>query len=349
MNANEKPEKQLLTVSPSPHMHSARTTTVVMLDVIIALIPLLIWACYVYGMRALTVTVVTVASCVAFELLYCLIMKKPITVVDLSAVVTGLLLAYNLPVTIPLWMPVLAAFFAIVIVKMLFGGIGKNLVNPALAGRAFLMLSFTKVMNDIPEVQRFGLFGSTNGALISSATPLRALLDPKSAVVCSMDTTVKDAFLGFEPGVLGELSGLLILVGLAYLLIRRVITWHIPVAFIGTVALFTYLIPPEGATALDIPYTLTQICSGGLLLGAVFMATDYVTCPITKTGRLIFGVGCGLLTVLIRYFAHTEGVSYAILTMNLLTYYIDKITVPRPYGVVKQKKKKDKGQKEAAK
>ncbi|MBQ9468544.1 MAG: RnfABCDGE type electron transport complex subunit D [Clostridia bacterium] len=345
MNAPDS-KPHLLTVSPSPHMHSPRTTSIVMLDVIIALVPLLIWACYVFGMRALTVTVITVGSCVLFELLYCLIMKKPITVYDLSAVVTGLLLAYNLPVTIPLWMPVLGAFFSVVIVKMLFGGIGKNIVNPALAGRAFLMASFASAMTVKTLSARLGLFGSvTDEMILSGATPLKAVLQNTGETTFDFET-VKSAFIGYESGVIGEVSGLLIVLGLVYLLIRKVITWHIPVAYIGTVALFAYLLPPSGFARFDIYYTLTQVCSGGLLLGAVFMATDYVTCPITKKGRLIFGVGCGLLTVLIRYFAGNEGVSYAILTMNLLTFYIDKITVPRPYGIIKEKKK---ASKEAAK
>lgn len=347
---NAAPEKKLLTVSPSPHMHSNRTTTVVMLDVIIALLPLLVWGCYIFGMRALTVTVVTVLSSVLFEALYDLLMKKPVTVGDLSAVVTGLLLAYNLPVTIPLWMPVLGSFFSIVVIKMLFGGIGKNLVNPALAGRAFLMASFSSSMT-VPLVardfgNRLGLFESFDAATASAgATPLKSVLNYSAATLPSYDS-LWDTFLGNEAGVIGEVSGLLILVGFVYLLVRKVITWHIPVAYIGTVAVIAYLLPASGFARFDLPYALTQVCSGGLLLGAVFMATDYVTCPITKKGRFIFGVGCGLLTVVVRYFSGNEGVSYSILAMNLLSYYIDQITIPTPYGIVKAKKKKTK---EAAK
>ncbi len=347
---NNSPEKQLLTVSPSPHMHSARTTAFVMLDVIIALLPLLIWACYVFGMRALTVTVVSVASCVLFELLYTLLLHKPISVGDLSAVVTGILLAYNLPVNIPLWMPVLGSFFAIVIVKMLFGGIGKNLVNPALAGRAFLMASFAAAMTvpaGIPALAKLGLFENvSNTEILTGATPLASVLIRDQ--YAGTYRTVLDMFIGNEAGVIGEVSALLILMGFVYLLARKVITWHIPVAFLGTVALLTFLLPGSGFERFDLVYTLSHLCSGGLMLGAVFMATDYVTCPITSKGRLIFGAGCGILTVIIRYFAGTEGVSYAILAMNLLVYYIDKITVPRPYGISK-KKTTEKKLKEGAK
>ncbi len=347
---NNQPEKNLLTVSPSPHMHSSNTTSAVMLDVIIALLPLLVWACFVFGLRALTVTVITVASCVLFEFLYTLILKKPITVTDLSAVVTGLLLAYNLPVNIPLWMPVLASFFSVVVVKMLFGGLGKNIVNPALAGRAFLMLSFASAMTvpaGIPALQKAGIFGNiTNSEILTGATPLVSVLD--SSEYNNSFHTVLDMFIGNEAGVIGEVSVLFILIGFVYLLIRKVISWHIPVAFIGTVAVLTFLLPDSGFEQFDIVYTLSHLCSGGLMLGAVFMATDYVTCPITSKGRLIFGAGCGVLTVVIRYFAGTEGVSYAILAMNLLVYYIDKITVPRPFGYTEPKKSK-KVKKEEAK
>ena len=346
MNDQANPEKkQLLTVSPSPHMHSARTTTVVMLDVIIALLPLLVWGCFIFGMRALTVTVITVASCVLFELLYTLLFKKPITVLDLSAVVTGLLLAYNLPVTIPLWMPVVAAFFSIVIVKMLFGGIGKNLVNPALAGRAFLMASFASAMTVPPVVTKLGFFENAAESVVSGATPLASILDHSK--YSDSYATVLDMFIGKEAGVIGEVSAALILVGFVYLMIRRVVTWHIPLAYLGTVALIAFFLPAAGFDRFDAVYALSHLCSGGVMLGAVFMATDYTTCPITKKGRLIFGAGCGVLTMIIRYFAGTEGVSYAILAMNLFTFYIDKITVPRPYGIVKEKKVKAK--KEAAK
>ena len=345
---NGPQEKKLLTVSPSPHMHSKNTTTIVMLDVIIALLPLLAWAVYVFGWRVLLVTAVTVGSSVLFELLWCLILKKPVTVGDLSAVVTGLLLAYNLPSTIPLWMPVLGAFFAIVIVKMLFGGIGKNFANPALAGRAMLMISFSSDM-----MVAAGIRGFFSGEIISEATPLSTALDPAKFNFNGYKG-VLDMFLGREPGVIGEVSAALILVGFVYLLIRKVITWHIPVAFLGTVALVTFFLPAQGFNRFDLVYTLSHLCSGGLMLGAVFMATDYTTCPITKKGRVIFGIGCGLLTVAVRYFAGKEGVSYAILAMNLLVYFIDKITVPRPYGIEKKKlfsgKKKEKsGSKEAAK
>ncbi len=326
---------RLLTVSPAPHMHAPKSTRMIMLDVIIALIPLLIWACYVFGFRALSVSAVSVLSCVLFELLFELITKKPISIGDLSAVITGLLLSYNLPHTIPLWMPVIGAFFSIVIVKMLFGGLGKNLVNPALAGRACMLLSFSSAMTVPSVLVKLGAFENyipTEG--ISGATPLSSILTPPSEGTMTLSfEAVLNQFIGYETGTIGEVSAVLILVGLIYLLLRKVITWHIPLSFLATVALITFVLPDSGFERFDFMYVLTHLFSGGLMLGAVFMATDYVTCPITAKGRVIFGVGCGLLTVFIRYFGEKEGVSYAILAMNLLVYFIDKLTILRPFGI----------------
>ena len=333
-------EQKLYQVSPSPHVRSASTTQTIMLDVLIALSPLLLWACYVFGLRALTVTLISVASCLIFELLFCLITKRKISVGDLSAVVTGVLLAYNLPHTIPFWMPVIGAFFSIVVVKMLFGGLGKNIVNPALAGRACMLVSFSSAMTVAPVLTRLGAFeGYLPPEALSGSTPLSAVLMPSdNGAQISLDALF-DMFIGYECGTIGEVSALLILLGFLYLLIRRVISWHIPVFYLGTVMLITFLLPAKGFERFDYVYTLAQLLSGGVMLAAVFMATDYVTCPITTKGRIVFAVGCGILTVIIRYFAKQEGASYAVLTMNLLVYYIDKITVPKPFGVAKKRKK----------
>ncbi len=341
----EQSSPHLLTVAPSPHMHSDHTTARIMLDVIIALIPLLIWGCYNFGMRALTVTLVSVLSSVLFEFLYTLLLKKPCTVGDLSAVVTGILLAYNMPTDIPLWMPIFGAFFAIIVVKMLFGGLGKNFVNPALAGRAAMLASFSSAMSIPAVLPKLGLFENyVRPSVYSTATPLSLAIAPDIQNHTVSQDTLFEMFIGNESGTIGEVSAFLILISFAYLLIRKVISWHIPVTYLGTVAAITFLLPANGFTRFDLGYTLAHLLSGGLMLAAVFMATDYVTCPITKKGRMIFGVGCGILTVLVRYYANTEGASYAILTMNLLVYYIDKITVPRPFGTFRKKKAKGENQ-----
>lgn len=320
----------LLTVSPSPHIKHSDTTTSIMLTVILALVPALIWSVVVFGFRSLTITLVSVFSCVLMEYLYQLIMKKPVTVLDFSAAVTGVLLAFNLPVTVPLWIVPIGAFFAIVIVKQLFGGIGKNIVNPALAARVF-MFSWTNHMST------FSKPGATTSAFkimlpaseidaIASATPLASL---KEGIL--PDVSLLDMFIGYRAGCIGEISVLLILAGGLALLIKRVITWHIPVAYIGTVFVVSLLAAPAGLKPID--FALYQILSGGLFIGAFFMATDYATSPVTRSGRIIFGVGCGLITVFIRFFGgYSEGVSFSILIMNLLVWYIDRLTKPVKFG-----------------
>ncbi len=319
---------EMLTVSPSPHIKSPETTATIMLDVIIALLPAFLWGIFVFGIRALAVAAVTVAACIAFEAASQFLLHRPVTIGDLSAVVTGLLLAMNVPVSVPLWMPVVGAFFAIVVVKQLFGGIGCNFVNPALSARVFL-LSWAS------EMTAFSDNGSAvtslaptlaEGDIVASATPLASLkageLPPE---------TIFDMLLGNHAGCIGEVSSLLLLAGGIFLLVRRVITWHIPVAYIGTVALLTFLFPQHGGVALE--FMVYELLAGGLMLGAFFMATDYATSPVTPTGRLIYGVGCGVITVLIRYFGtYPEGVSFSILVMNLLVWYIDKATMPRRFG-----------------
>lgn len=320
---------ELMTVTPSPHIRTNDTTRTIMLDVCIALLPALVWGIYVFGLRVLTVTLVSIISAVLAEFVWEKIMKKPVTVLDFSAVVTGLLLALNLPVSVPLWMPAAGSVFAIIVVKQLFGGLGKNFVNPALAARVFLFLAWSSYMAVFTKPGESLSAIAIKPDAVASATPLASL---KNGVLPE-GTTVFNAFLGYESGSIGEMSALLLAAGFLYLLVRRVITWHIPVAYIGTLFLLTFLFP-QTQNALD--FALYEICSGGLFLGAIFMATDYVTSPMTLRGRLIYGVGCGLITVFIRYFGtYPEGVSFAILIMNLLVWYIDRYTKPKRFGGAK--------------
>ena len=332
--------KKLLTVSASPHIKHPDTGRSIMIDVIIALIPALIWGVYVFGFRVLTLTALCVASCIIFEFLFEKIMKKPITVLDFSAVVTGILLAFNLPVGVDLWIPIVGAFFAIVIVKQLFGGIGKNVVNPALAARVFLFIAWPSQMGTFSNTltEKFGAFSVSVSDITATATPLKALKTGDMP-----DKSIFDMFIGNVPGCIGEVSAALLILGGLYLLVRRVITWHIPVAYIGTVALITFL-APKLSSVQSYEFMLMEILSGGLLLGAFFMATDYATSPVTSTGRLIYGVGCGLITIFIRYFGgYSEGVSFSILIMNLLVWYIDMFTRPKVFGRTKDLVEQDKG------
>lgn len=322
----------LLTVAPSPHIKHTDNTRTIMLGVLAAMLPAFIWSVTTFGARAATICMTSVFFCVLFEFLYELLLKKPITVLDMSAAVTGMLIGFNLPITIPLWMLPLAAFFAIVIVKQLFGGIGKNVVNPALAARVFLF-SWTDHMTAFvvpgtkPRAFDIMLSGEEIDA-VASATPLASL---KQGVL--PETSMFDMFIGHIPGCIGEVSALLLIVGGLILLLRRVITWHIPVAFVGTVYLVSLIFPQGNVDPFE--FALYEILSGGLLLGAIFMATDYATSPITSKGRLIYGVGCGLITMFIRYFGgYAEGVSFAILIMNLFVWYIDRLTMPVRFGGV---------------
>jgi len=330
------PRDKIMTVSTSPHIRSGETTRTIMTDVIIALSPVLVWSVYIFGFRALTLTLVSVISCVLFEFLFQKIMKKQVTVKDRSAVVTGILLAFNLPVNTPLWAPVIGAAFAIIIVKQLFGGIGKNIVNPAIAARVFMSLSFSfmgefhRLFDDsgaaVAKLPALGI----NVDAVAGPTPLYHLKDLVERGWPKEETF--DMFLGQQGGCIGEVSALLIIAGGIYLMWRKIITWHTPVSFIAVVALVTFFFP-QGTSDNGLNFALAQILSGGLFLGAVFMATDYSTSPITKTGKLIFGAGCGLITVFIRYFgAYPEGVSYSIMIMNLFVWYIDKATKPVKFG-----------------
>ena len=325
-----------LTISSSPHIRASHSTASLMRDVCIALAPALIFAVWLYGFRVLAVTAVSVAACVFFEWGYRRMMKKDNTVRDCSAVLTGLLLAMVSPPTVPYWVVVLGALFAIVVVKQLYGGIGKNFLNPALAGRALMMTSWASIMTAWAKPHTWLNIASNytaEGALdgITAATPLAAL---KSGAI--PDHGLLNAFVGNIGGCIGEASALLLLLGGAYLVIRKVISARIPLCFLGTVAVLSFLFP-RGNDRLV--WTAWQLCSGGVMLGAIFMATDYVTSPVTAWGQAIFGIGCGALTVLIRYFGgFPEGVSYAILIMNVTVGLLDRVGLPRRFGAPKEKK-----------
>ena len=318
-----------LTISSSPHVHSSTTTRVIMRDVLIALIPAMIMGIVVFGFRALTVTAVSVLACYLFEKLYCKMTGMDDKTYDLSACVTGVLLAFVCPVTIPYWTIILGALFAIMLVKMLFGGLGRNIVNPALAGRAF-MFSWPVLMSTWvkPGFENAAGLLSTADA-VTAATPLANM---HQGIMC--EETIGQLFLGTVGGCIGETSALALLIGFGYLLVRKVITARIPVAYIGTVAVLAFLFPMGNDR---IAWMLAQVCGGGLMLGAIFMATDYVTSPVTKLGQIVYGIGCGVLTILIRYFGgYNEGVSYAILCMNACVVLLDRIGRPVKFGAPKK-------------
>ena len=322
-----------LTISSSPHVHSPVTTKTIMRDVLIALLPALIGSVYFFGFRALTVTLVSVAACVFFEWGYCKLTGMNCKVYDLSAVVTGMLLAFVCPVTIPYWTIIIGDFFAIIVVKMIFGGVGRNIVNPALAGRAFLM-SWAVLMTNWVAVGFENAAGLLNTVdAVTAATPLASMHQG----VLPQGVSLAEMFLGNVGGCMGETSALLLLIGFGYLLIRKVVSARIPLAFIGTVAVLTFLFP-QGNDRLA--WMGAQLCCGGLMLGAMFMATDYVTSPVTHLGQVVFGIGCGVITVVIRYFGgYPEGVSYAILIMNCCVVLLDRIGRPRKFGAPKKVKK----------
>ena len=318
-----------LTISSSPHVHAPVTTQTIMRDVLIALAPALVGSIYFFGFRALLVTLVSAAACVFFEWAYAKLTKIPCKIYDLSAVVTGVLLAFVCPVTIPYWCIIIGDFFAIIVVKAIFGGIGRNIVNPALAGRAF-MFSYPALMTTWVKPGFSNAAGIFNTAdAVTGATPLAQM-----GQGVMPEATLGEMFLGNIGGCIGETSALLLLVGLVYLLVRKVITLRIPLAFIGTVAVLTVLFPQGNG---NVQWMAAQLLSGGLFLGAIFMATDYVTSPLTKLGQIVFGIGCGVLTVVIRYFGgYPEGVSYAILIMNCCVVLLDRIGRPTKFGAPKK-------------
>lgn len=307
-----------LLVSGSPHIHKQESVSRIMWAVVISVIPAGIAGVIIFGLDALWVTLVAVAAAVLTELVLGMLTKKKITIFDGTAVITGILLAYNLPPNVPLWLPVIGAIFSIAIGKQVFGGLGQNLFNPALVGRVFLMASWPKYM--ITFAKPFSLDA------VTAATPLAALKEGKLLEQISY----LDLFLGKRGGCIGEVCILALLIGAAFLLIRGYITWHIPVTYIFTTAFLTYVF---GGAQIFSGDWLFGVLNGGLILGAFFMATDYVATPLTAKGQLIFGVGCGLITAVIRLWGgYPEGVSYAILMMNAATPFIDRYTKNRIYG-----------------
>ena len=303
-----------LTVSAAPHIHSGASTNRIMLDVLIALLPATAASVVIFGLKSLIVIAACVITALVGEALFNIVTKKKQTIGDLSAVVTGLLLALNLSTNVPAWQCVIGTLFAIICVKCLFGGLGCNFANPAITGRVFMLVAFSAVA------------GGANPTIVditTTATPLEQLAKGESQ-------NLLDLFLGLHGGAIGETCILALILGFVYLLVRKVITWHTPVVFIATVFVL-YL-----AFTGDVVMALSQILAGGLFIGAIFMATDYVTTPITTRGRVVFAVGCGVITFIIRYFcAYPEGVSFSILIMNILTPFIEKWTAKEPLGGVK--------------
>jgi len=307
-----------LIVSVFPHLHKDESVSKVMWTVIISLIPAGLAAIFIFGTSALWVIILGVVSALTTEGVLQVLTKRKVTILDGSAIITGILLAYNLPPKVPFWIPIIGAFFSIAIGKQVFGGLGQNIFNPALVGRVFLMASWPKYMTTFTKPASFDA--------VTSATPL-ALIKEGSVLE---NISYLDLFLGKRAGCIGEVCILALLLGALFLLLRGYISWHIPMTYIFTVAAFTYIFGPKGLFSGD---WLFHILSGGLILGAFFMATDYVTSPLTYKGQVIFGIGCGIVTAIIRLWGgYPEGVSYAILMMNAATPIIDRYTKPRVYG-----------------
>lgn len=314
--------KEMLKVSSSPHIRHQDTSSGIMLDVIIALLPAAAFGCILFGLKALIILVTSVVSAVAAEYLWNKILKKPQTVGDLSAVVTGLLLGMNLSSELPFWMAAIGSAVAIIIVKQMFGGIGCNFANPAIAARIVLLVSFPSAMTRFVEPV---------SDTISSATPLAVLAGGVAQTASPL--TLKNMFFGLHSGCIGETSAFLLIIGGLYLIIRRIITPTTPLCFIGTVFVLSLIAGDSIAIAG---------LGGGLMIGAIFMATDYTTSPTTELGKAIFGVGCGVITFVIRKYASSpEGVSYAILIMNILTPYINRVSLKKPFGYIKPERKKE--------
>ena len=322
-------EKKLLG-SASPHIRSNENTSTIMRDVLIALLPATLASIYFFRLVAVKLIVVSILAAVIAEFVSQKIMKRKTTIMDLSAVVTGLLVAMNIPASAPWWIALVGSAFAIIICKQLFGGLGNNFINPALAARAFLLASWPVIMTT---------WTSTGPDAMTTATPL-GILKPGGEAVGEALPSLFDAFIGNIGGSLGETSALLLIVGAGYLFYRGVINWRAPLTFIGTVVVFTGIYAftslDPNASAIGLEFVMYQVVSGGLILGAFFMATDYSSSPITPKGQIIFGIGCGLLTSIIRlYGGYPEGVSYSILLMNVATPLIDKYTNPKVFGEVK--------------
>lgn len=326
-----------LNVSASPHVRSSVTTAGIMRDVALALTPAALFGVYMFGFRAFLVLIVSMTSCVLFEYLYLRLLKKKTECFDYSALVTGLLLGMNLSVNVPLWVPILGSAFAIIVVKQLFGGLGQNFMNPALAARCFLLISVGNLMTDFEVVSKenagfwnvvYRGAAATKGYCsgvdgVSYATPLAQIKD-------GAEVSFAKVFFGFTGGTIGETSAFLLLLGGIYLLAKKVISLRIPVAYLLSFVVFMALMSGHG---LDFEYLLLEVCSGGLILGALFMATDYVTSPITPAGKIVFGIFLGFLTTVYRVYGNScEGVSFAIITGNILVPLIEKVTMPRSFG-----------------
>ena len=309
-----------LIMSASPHIHTKSSINSIMRDVIIALLPASFCGIYFFGIQSAAVLIVTILSAILGEVVFEVLTKKRITISDLSAVVTGLLLGLNLPSTIPLWMASVGSLFSIIIVKQVFGGLGKNFMNPALAGRCFMLIAWTGAMTN---------FVSPSGVdAVSSATPLAIMQSGEGAL-----PSMFDAFIGKIPGCIGETSAIALIIGFLYLLIRRVVSVRTPLAYILTFAVLTFIFGKNTTGMAQWEFTIYQIITGGLLLGAFFMATDYTTTPTTPVGMTIFGIGCGILTFAIRQFGgYPEGVSFSIILMNIASPLIEKATVPKSFG-----------------
>lgn len=305
-----------LTVASSPHIRGDYKTSRLMLDVVIALLPALAVGAVVLGARSLLVALLSVAAAVVGEWIYGMVAKKRTTLADCSALVTGLLFAMTLPASVPYWVAILGSMFAIIVTKMMCGGLGQNVFNPALSARALMMLLFPAALT---RYEALGVDG------VTAATPLHHMVMPALP-----EESLLDMFLGNTPGSIGEISALALLAGGVYLVVRKVISPRIPLAYLGTVAVLTLVFHKTDNALLWMGY---QLLSGGLMLGAIFMATDYATSPVTAKGQVIYGIGCGVLTVVFRYFGiFPEGVTYAILLMNLAVWFIDRVTPPRRYG-----------------
>ena len=306
-----------LTVASSPHIRGDFKSSRIMLDVMLALVPAMIVGIWMHGIRSLIVTLVSISSCVFFEWMYSVVTKTRNTIIDGSALVTGMLLAMTLPATVPYWLVLVSAAFAIIFVKALCGGLGQNIFNPALSARGFMMLIAPAYM-----VRFVGVDG------VTAATPLHHMVMPALP-----EESILDMFLGNCPGSIGEVSALALLIGGAYLIYRKVISPRIPLAYLGSVAVLTLVFYKTDA---PVAWMLYSLFSGGVMLGAIFMATDYATSPVTAKGQILYGIGCGILTVVFRYFGlFPEGVTYAILLMNALVWIIDRHTAPRRFGVKK--------------
>lgn len=325
--------EKLLKVSSSPHIRAAHTVQSIMLDVTIALLPALLVGVYFFGIRALALVVVSVIACVAFEAIWQKMIKVPSTIKDLSAVVTGILIAFNLPVEVPFYIPVVGAFIGIILAKQCFGGVGQNFINPALAARAFLLAAYPTAMTSF----------KTNVDTLTGATPLallkRAAMESASLAGATPSSTeavklpsLMDAFVGNVGGCIGEVSAIALLIGGAYLLYKKIITWHIPTFYIGTVFVMGMLLGGYNPSE-----SLYAIMLGGVMLGGFFMATDYTTTPMTVKGQIIFAIGAGCITTIIRLFGgYPEGVSYSILLMNLGVPLIDRYVKTKRFGEVKK-------------